>query len=51
MNGEKEDYIVSGELLNNAGIKLHPKYAGTGYNDDVAYFQDYCSRVYAIQEV
>ena len=49
MDGEVEDYTVSGSLLNNAGIKLHPKYSGCGYNGEVAYFADYCSRIYVME--
>lgn len=51
MNGEEEDYIVSGETLNNAGIKLTQAFGGTGYNDDTRLFQDFASRMYFIEAV
>lgn len=46
MDGEVEDYVVSGETLNNAGIKLAQAFGGTGYESDTRLFQDYASRMY-----
>jgi len=51
MNGEVEDYIVNGETLNNAGLKLTQAFGGTGYNDDTRLFQDFASRMYFIEAV
>ncbi|MFV0379918.1 MAG: alpha-galactosidase [Anaerorhabdus sp.] len=50
LDGEKEDYIVSGSLLNYCGIKLAQGYAGVGYNDNTRMYQDYDSRMYFIEE-
>lgn len=51
MDGESEDYTVSGSLLNRAGIKLKQGFAGTGYDNQVRFFQDYGSRIYFMEEV
>ncbi len=51
MNGEVEDYIVSGTTLNNAGLKLTQAFGGTGYNDDTRLFQDFASRMYFIEAI
>lgn len=51
MKGEVEDYIVTGQTLNNAGIKLTQAFGGTGYNDDTRLFKDYASRMYFIEAV
>lgn len=51
MKGEVEDYVVTGETLNNAGIKLTQAFGGTGYNDDTRLFKDYASRMYFIEAV
>ncbi|MFI3236653.1 MAG: alpha-galactosidase [Lachnospiraceae bacterium] len=48
---EKEEYIVSGSVLNNTGIQLKQAFVGTGYNDDMRMFQDFASRLYIIEEV
>ena len=50
LNGEKEDYFVSGSLLNKIGIKLKPGFAGTGYNENVRIFKDFASRMYLMEE-
>lgn len=49
MDGEIEDYVLSGETLNNAGIKLAQAFGGTGYENDTRLFQDYASRMYFIE--
>lgn len=51
MDGEVEDYIASGQTLNNAGIKLTQAFGGTGYNDETRLFQDFYSRMYFIEAV
>ncbi|MFI3208832.1 MAG: alpha-galactosidase, partial [Eubacteriales bacterium] len=50
MHSEKEDYVVSGEVLNEVGVRLKQGFGGTGYNDDVRFFQDYTSRLYIMEE-
>ncbi len=49
MDGETEDYNLSGIVLNNAGIKLKQAFGGTGYNDETRLFQDFYSRMYFIE--
>lgn len=51
MDGEVEDYVLSGALLNNAGIKLTQAFGGTGYNGETRLFQDFQSRMYFIEAV
>lgn len=51
MPGEKEDYLVSGSLLNNAGVKLKQGFCGCGFNENVRFFQDSASRVYRMEQV
>lgn len=51
MDGEKEQYVLSGSLLNRAGIKLKEAFSGVGYDDEVRLFKDYFSRIYLIDEV
>ena len=50
MDGEKEDYIAYGDTLMNAGVHLKQGFAGTGYNDEVRFYQDFGSRMYLMQE-
>lgn len=51
MDGEVEDYTVSGEFLNNVGIKLTQAFGGTGYNSETRLFQDFSSRMYFIESI
>lgn len=51
MDGEVEDYLVKGALLNNAGIKLTQAFGGTGYNGETRLFQDFASRLYFIESI
>lgn len=51
MHSEKEDYIATGGVLNNVGVRLKQGFGGTGFNDNVRFFQDYASRLYVIEEV
>lgn len=51
MDGETEDYTVSGALLNNAGIKLKQAFGGTGFDDETRLFKDFSSRMYFIESV
>ncbi|MBQ4257591.1 MAG: alpha-galactosidase [Clostridia bacterium] len=50
MPGEEESYCVSGDLLMYAGIKLRQGFSGTGYDENVRFFQDFCSRLYLMEE-
>lgn len=51
MDGETEDYILPGSVLNNAGIKLSQAFGGTGYDNSTRLFQDFASRMYFIEEI
>jgi len=46
MDGETEDVTVSGDTLMYGGIHLKQSFGGTGYSDEVRYFQDFGSRIY-----
>ena len=50
MNTAKESHKMYGDALMNAGVKLKQRFSGTGYNDDVRYFQDFSSELYFIEE-
>lgn len=51
MDGEKEDYLVHGDTLRNAGVVLKQGFAAVGYNNEVRYFQDFGTRLYTIEKV
>lgn len=46
---ESDEYVASGSLLNNAGLKLSQGYSGTGFNDKTRIFKDYDSRMYIFE--
>lgn len=48
MDGETEDYLAYGDVL-MGGVRLKQAFSGTGYNDEVRYFQDFCSRIYMME--
>ncbi len=50
MDGETEDYILSGAFLNRAGIELAQSFGGTGYEGQTRLFQDFASRMYYFEE-
>ena len=49
MDGEIEDCCAYGDTLMYSGVKLKQAFGGTGYNDEVRYFQDFASRVYFME--
>ena len=51
LGGDVENLEMFGSAIMNAGIKLLPAYAGTGYNDKIRIFPDFASRLYIMQEV
>lgn len=51
LDGEVEDYTLSGETLCHAGIVLQQSFAGTGYEEQTRLFQDFASRMYFFEEV
>ncbi len=46
LDGEKEQISGYGDSFAKAGVFLKQGFAGVGFNDEVAYFQDHCSRMY-----
>lgn len=50
MDGEKEDCYGYGDSLMYGGIRLKQAFAGTGYNEQVRFFQDFGSRMYFMEE-
>ena len=50
MDGEKEDCYAYGDILMYGGVKLKQAFAGTGYSNEVRYFQDFGSRIYFIEK-
>ena len=51
LDGEKEDKVVSGAVMNRHGVPLAQNYAGTGYGQNTALYQDYDARIYFMEEV
>ncbi|MBQ6441849.1 MAG: alpha-galactosidase [Lachnospiraceae bacterium] len=49
MDGEKEEYHVSGDLLMEAGVALLQAFVTTGYNEFVRFFPDFASRIYFME--
>ncbi|MCI7789641.1 MAG: alpha-galactosidase [Lachnospiraceae bacterium] len=51
LDGETEDYTVPGSILNKAGVQLAQSYAGTGYAQNTALYQDFDARMYLMEAV
>lgn len=49
MDGETEDYHAYGDALMYGGVRLKQSFGGTGYNDQVRYYQDFSSRIYFME--
>ncbi|MCR5427111.1 MAG: alpha-galactosidase [Lachnospiraceae bacterium] len=49
MEGETEDVYASGDSLMYGGVHLKQAFGGTGYNEEVRYFQDFGSRIYFME--
>lgn len=49
MDGETEDCLVYGDELMYHGVKLKQAFAGTGYNEEVRFYQDFGSRMYFME--
>ena len=49
MEGETEDLYAYGDTLMYGGVNLKQSFSGTGYNEDVRYYQDFGSRVYFME--
>ena len=50
MPGEVEDYAAQGSVLMK-GVKLKAAFAGTGYDENTRFFQDFSSRMYFMEKV
>ena len=50
MEGETEDCTVYGDELMYHGVKLKQAFAGTGYNEEVRFYQDFGSRMYFMEK-
>ena len=50
MKGDKEDYRVSGSVLNRAGVQVSPSFAGTGMNEGTRVYQDFDARMYFLKK-
>ena len=49
MDGELEDVIANGDTLMYGGVHLKQGFAGTGYNNEVRFYQDFGSRMYFME--
>ena len=49
MDSAKEEHCMYGDELMYAGVKLKQAFSGTGYNDNVRYFQDFSSQMFFIE--
>ncbi len=50
MDSAKEEHKMYGDALMYSGVNLKQGFSGTGYNEDVRYFQDFCSQLYFMEE-
>ena len=51
LDAEKEDYVISGSLLNKCGVQLAQSYAGTGFENGTAIYQDYDAKMYFMEAI
>jgi alpha-galactosidase len=51
MDGETEDYTAYGDALMYAGVRLKQNFCGTGFNENVRFYQDFAARVYFMEKV
>ena len=51
LDGEKEEYVVSGALLMYAGIRLNSRFIGTGLGEGTRVMGDNSSRLYTIDKL
>ncbi len=50
LDGEAEDYTLSGRVLNNCGVRIAENYAGTGLEANTALYQDNDTRMYFMEK-
>lgn len=51
LKGEVESYVVTGDTLAKAGVKLNQEWSSTGYNGDTRVMFDFGSRLYSIDKL
>jgi alpha-galactosidase len=51
LDGETEDYVARGSLLNNAGVNLTQTFAGSGFGENTRLYADFEARMYEICEI
>lgn len=51
MDGEKEDYLVSGNVLNHAGIAVSQSFAGSGMGEGTRVYPDFGARMYFMEKI
>ena len=49
LEGDTENIEAYGSAMMNAGVKLSPAFAGTGFNEKTRVFSDFASRLYFIE--
>ncbi|MCM1308166.1 MAG: alpha-galactosidase [Butyrivibrio sp.] len=49
MEGEQEDFYACGDTLMYGGVRLKQSFGGTGYSEQVRFFQDFGSRIYFME--
>ncbi len=49
MDGETEDSMLSGSVLTRAGVEVSQGFAGTGYNQNTRFYQDFDARLYFME--
>lgn len=49
VNGEVEDHVLPGDVINEAGLWLKQGFQGTGYDDRIRVFNDFSSRLYFME--
>lgn len=51
LNGETEEFQLSGGQIMKGGVAVKQAFIGMGFNDQVRHFQDFAARTYYIEEV
>ena len=51
LDGEHEDTVIFGDVLDAAGAMLSPAYSSTGFNERTRVFPDFASRMYFAQRL
>lgn len=51
LDSEKESCTAYGDALMYGGVHLKPAFGGTGYNEQVRFFQDFSSRMYFMESI